>query len=87
MLIDWKTEHDHEAALRREWSTRAKEAEQLLREARQEAAKAYLQGLVDLRLAIEEIEGEMSEHYEPAFVKIRNRMNEIIRMAAAKVNT
>jgi hypothetical protein len=45
--------------------------------------KSYLQGLVDARLAIAEIEGEMSERHEAAFVKIRHRMNELIHEAAA----
>lgn len=33
-MIDWKAEHDHERALRREWSKRAQRAERLLDQAR-----------------------------------------------------
>ena len=40
MMTDWRTEHDAELGLRREWSERAQRAERLLREARQYVADA-----------------------------------------------
>lgn len=49
-------------------------------------AKGRLQGLIDARFAIAEIEGGMSERFKTAFANIRHRMHELIHAAATEAN-